>query len=344
MKKAIAAVSLCVALTLCMSLSAFAETGVPFDISARLYIEEASVRVKSKPSTTTVVDKWVESNDITYGYNPNMPYNSDGNTVAYYMLNRFGNDIFQTYPGTDYQFMGFKIDYRAYNDQIVTDPGYYMMITIAGNDTTNTGSFMGGVDLYFNGCIYDTAGNEYVSRTSPQFNPNKPNQWYATLLFRLGDGEPCEVRRILLESNMPSSSYGSMYYDVNIAFVAAMYPTEAQRILEEQKKAIEDAADQISGSIDDAADNIINDDLGYQEDPDQTDAKNGIQAIKVKIDSLSEDIDESVDDFSASIDGLKTSINSGKTFVWGWLDYVPVWVTAIIVGFAGILIARKVVK
>lgn len=103
---------------------------------------------------------------------------------------------------------------------------------------------------------------------------------------------------------------------------------------------IQNSADQITGSIDDA----VNEDFGYEDSESQGDAEAGIADLKTQIDSLSNDIKQSVEDFEVSIDGLSGSMEQGKQFVWGWLDYVPAWFTAVVVGLAGLLIARKIVK
>lgn len=255
MRKAFKIIAMCVALIVAFSLcavSAFADTTNDLGGQFEPYI--AYVLTGAQTSNP----QWIRKTDIDYC--------QKSGSVGWYQC-RFGKDLEDT-PYYGFR-LGFIEDYAVDN---VVSPGHYAVFTIVGEDTTMANEYISSGERYFKVWLIDKYGNKYEGQSVPQYLSER-QQWISQVAVQVGEGLETTINEIWVECDMPSSSLGTLYYDVYLGFQVVENPTEAQRIHEETLEAIQDSTDQITGSIGDAADDII-----ANENANHEDLKNGWEA------------------------------------------------------------------
>lgn len=276
-------------------------------------------------------------------------YRSDQGATGWTDLTSIGYDYNAdtgklTVRNSGYVYNGIRFDLRA-QGYVKTTAGSYFVISVINYDYF-TGS-MASVGGYYAKCTVYTSAGVYEMSGDLAFTTLGTNRltWTYQGAGNFGtDGLPMDLYRVNFETNIPSHSAGAGPYEITLSVgLTTELTLEQQNHLETMQK-IDDAADQISDSIEEQTDAIINEDYGYEQDENKGNVDNGVSSLSDNINALSNQINQSFTDFQGAVSGIADAIDSSSTVIWGWLDYVPSWFVAVIVALGGILAARKVLK
>ncbi len=358
MKKAVSAIVLCVLLIISMSLSVFADPDPYTNPYARFSPTRFMV---SKTS-----DYYSGLVDVPFSHT----YTESVLTV--------------TESGGSFQRYGWMAEFTSFNNFVISTSSEYLLLDVTVQDKTSSGYLDDYSNYFEKVFITLSDDRYYEIVPNVAYLPETNQYSFRFITKVTTEVPDLHIDLLSFYCNIPSGSQGWAKYDIDFElylyykeFTAAdlnnqvinEINTSTQQIVssingqtQEIKDSIEastgqitdkiqNSTDQITGEIQDGADQIagsidgaVSEDFGYEDSVAQGDAEAGIADLKTQIDSLSSDISQSVDDFKVSIDGLSDSMDRGKSFIWGWLDFVPIWFTAVVVGLAGLLIARKIVK
>lgn len=245
------------------------------------------------------------------------------------------------------------------------EPGYYLNVNLQFYDIYQASSNLEHNPFDFLVRITLSDGSVHsISPYSLRYDDLSSGQtrWVAKFTARFGGDQTLNIQYVEFETSLPSGYDGTAAYNLYTSWDLTPELTLEQKNHQELITTITGAAQDIIDNADENTQDIIdnadentdeivgaledqtNEDFGYEQDPNKAEVDADVESLAQKISGLSDDIDQSVTDFAQSVSGINDYIQRGSHFVWGWLDIVPSWLVAIISGFSGLLIARKIVK